>query len=127
MTHRDRTLKTLRPDIPTIDISQPMSQHEEFQSSCLRPILKYQNTAIQLLFEQFKPSSYETLPEADQRSRIKKLLQKNIQLRYQLLGLVIAIMTADELSFYFSHEGELKKRVNSMLLERLISDSSNVN
>lgn len=120
MTERDQSLIDLRPEIPTIDLSKSMSPQEEFQSSTLRPILKYQNTAIQILFNRYRQSSYETLSSADQRNRIKSLLQKNIQLRNQLLGLVIAMMTEDELEFYFKQESEMKRRIKSMLVERLI-------
>lgn len=122
MTQRDQSLIKLRPYIDTIDLSKSISPHEVFQSSCLRPILKYQNEAIHILFDQSKQTSYESLSEADQRNRIKSLLQKNIQLRNQLLGLVIAMMTKDELTYYFDHEAESRKRIVSMLTERLISD-----
>lgn len=117
---RDEAILTIRPVISTIDQSKPSSVSESFQNRTLRPILKYQHEVIVTLFNQFKQSSYDSLSQADQRNRIKTLLQNNLQFRNQLIGVVIAMMTKDELHIYFTHESEMKKRVISMIVERLI-------
>ena len=57
---------------------------------------------------------------ADQRHRITKELGGNTILRNQLIGLIIGLMTNQELETYFELESEMKRRIKTMLVERLI-------
>jgi len=122
---RDETILTIRPEIQSIDLSKSLSISEFFQNETLRPILKYQNDIIQSLFlQKSKAPQLALLDIADQRHRISKILESNTVLRNQLIGLVIALMTNKELESYYEMEAEIKRRIKTMLVERLISKSS---
>ena len=50
---------------------------------------------------------------------IKLRFQKDAILRNTMIGMVLALMSVEELSFYMSHKNELSKRIITMLVQRL--------
>ena len=120
---RDEAVLALRPEILTIDHSKSLSTAESFQNTTLRPILKYQNDLIQsLFFEKANHQQLSILDIADQRQRITKLLENNTVLKNQFIGIIIGLMTSAEMTDYFEMESEMKRRIKTMLVERLILD-----
>lgn len=118
---RDEQLINIRPVIASIDLSQNLKKEERFQSETLRPILKFQHALLHCVFNKWKTQqSLDSLSIDDQRHRIKRLLQNNVQLRNQLLGIVIGMMTIDESQYYIDNESDIRKRIISMLVERLM-------
>jgi len=118
---RDEALLSLRPTIQSIDQSKSISESEAFQNQTLRPILKYQNDSIKsLFFEKINDQQLSLLDEADQRQRITKQLENNTVLRNQFIGMVIGLMTSEEIINYFAMESEMKRRIKTMLVERLM-------
>jgi len=118
---RDEALLSLRPTIQSIDQSKSISESEAFQSQTLRPILKYQNDSIKsLFFEKINDQQLSLLDEADQRQRITKQLENNTVLRNRFIGMVIGLMTSEEIINYFAMESEMKRRIKTMLVERLM-------
>jgi hypothetical protein len=52
---------------------------------------------------------------------VKLRLQKDAILRNTMIGMVLALMSVDELGFFMSHKNELSKRIITMLVQRLTS------
>jgi len=118
---RDEDVQSLRPEISTIDHSKSLSKFESFQNQTLRPILKFQHDLIHALFyEKTNQQQLSVLDIADQRKRINKQLENNTVLRNQFIGMVIGLMTSAEMTTYFEMESEMKRRMKTMLVERLI-------
>ena len=119
--NRDRKVLSLRPEIASIDQSKNVTKSEVFQNETLRPILKYQHELIVAIFNAKSTNQQlDKLDKADQRQRITKILESNTVLRNQFIGLIIGLMTKQELEAYFEIESEMKRRIKTMLVERLI-------
>lgn len=119
--NRDKLMISIRPEIPSIDMTKDVSTAESFQNKTLRPILMFQDELIKNLFQaKSKNPQLTTLNVTDQRHRITKLLESHTVLRNQLIGLVIALMSQKELNIYMANESEMKKRIKTMMIERLI-------
>ena len=71
-------------------------------------------------------NTYESLNELEQEKFISRLLSKNISLLNQLKGIVLGMMTIDELTSYKDDERNLSKRIISMLKKRILDSSSEV-
>jgi hypothetical protein len=46
-------------------------------------------------------------------------MQKDTALRNTLVGLVLAFLTEDEMSFFLNHKSELSKRIVALLCQRI--------
>ena len=124
MSDRDRILKTIRPEIPTIQSELAENSAEEFQNETLRPILKLQNDLILGVFQNsLQKRKVKTTQFSDKQfdEYIEKSLVKDHQLRNLLIGIAIAHFTLQELEVFQSEEKELKKRCLKMIIQRLQS------
>lgn len=118
---RHELLTKLRPIISSIETGRAVTEAELFQNEVLRPILKFQNNLIQQLFKnKSRLENLSVLSKSDQRKRIQNALEKNTELRHQLTGVIVGLFTIDELNTYLENEAELKRRIKTMLVERLI-------
>ncbi|MBK7789119.1 MAG: hypothetical protein IPJ54_11175 [Saprospiraceae bacterium] len=121
---REPTIIQLRPNIETIAESAESSVLEFFQNKTIRPILKLQN---QVLIEAFKGlnrqkvATYSRMSDIQKRLRIRNILSKDAIARNVILGIVLGMMTSDELGFFFDHEKECRQRIMDMVAERLAS------
>lgn len=111
---------------PKLDLEFDSSLlHEKFQNEVLRPILKFQNS---LLLEFFRSSKQfqqhikkvDTSSSANYEVGLRAFLKSNNNFRNKCLGLIIALMTVDELTTYIENEAEYKRRIISMLVKRVI-------
>jgi 5,10-methylenetetrahydrofolate reductase len=81
--------------------------------------LKFQNDALILYFKsQINVFKIPKLKN-DLESFIRLQLQKEITLRNALIGMVLGLMSEEELAFYLLHKNELSRRIVSMLIQRL--------
>jgi hypothetical protein len=116
---RSAQLLSLRSEI-SIDATRSSLPLEQFQNECLRPILKFQNNLIVALFKA-QVQTAEIPPKGTALENFVKLrMQKDTALRNILVGLVLALLTEDEMSFYLTHKSELSKRIVAMLCQRLL-------
>jgi hypothetical protein len=110
----------IRPHIPIEPTIQ--SPEEQFQNQTLRPILKLQNGLLLAIFRQIlqtRKVQIDGLSEARKRQEIEHRLSKDNKLRYLLLGAVIGQFTVEEYETYLQLEQEGKRRIFSMLEQRL--------
>ena len=119
---RDQSILKLRAEIPSIENSQTTTDVEVFQNNTLRPILKFQNDALIhtfLLDLKSKKQDLKTLNTKQRQLLIDTHFRTNLNLRQVLLGMVLALFSSDEMSFYNSVYKEMNKRIFSLLKARL--------
>jgi len=118
---RSESISQFRSPI-SIDTDKISLELEQFQNSCLRPILKFQNDILIPYFRSnINPIS---IPEStvEIENFVKIRLQKDLILRNTLLGMIIGLLHDEELTFYMAHKNELNKRLIAILTQR-ISDN----
>ena len=119
---RDQFIIKLRAEIPSIENLGSTKVLEIFQNNILRPILKFQNDALVHVFLLDLRSKKIDLKTFNTKKRLLLIdthLRTNSNLRQLLLGMVIALLSIDEMEFYNSVYKELNKRIFSMLKVRL--------
>ena len=118
---REQFILKLRAEIPSIENLGSTKALEIFQNNSLRPILKFQNDALVHVFLLDLRSKKIDLKTFNTKKRLLLIdthLRTNSNLRQLLLGMVIALLSIDEMEFYNSVYKELNKRIFSMLKVR---------
>jgi hypothetical protein len=121
-TNRDQQLISIRPDIQGIDLSEESSFAEHFQNETLRPILKLQNDLLLNVFRQYfeqRKGVFYTLKHNQQKAYIEQVVQKDLRFRSLLTGVIISHFTEIEWEDYLGEEGELRRRMMTMLVKRV--------
>ncbi|MEM1324240.1 MAG: glyoxalase [Bacteroidota bacterium] len=122
MTDRDQQLYSLRPRIPSIIEEQATTAAERFQNRTLRPILKLQHDLLMALFRHYlhkRKGGYYDLPTSRRRAYVAHCLQKDQRLRQLMCGTIIGHFTTEEWLAYVDQEAELRRRLITMLIERI--------
>ena len=122
--NRDRILIELRPEVMT-NITSETSTSEAFQNNTLRPILKLQNDLIVFLFKKSKPLAninFDRKDDVGKKTIITDLMKNNQKLKDQIEASIFSLMTNTELDYYFENRSETKRRINTMVIERLIDN-----
>ena len=121
MDNRTTLLESIRPKI---DIeTQNASVFELFQTSTLRPILKFQNEFILVVFANYLSENKVQFEESNEEKKeelIHSILKKNLAIKNTLLGGIIAYFTNEEYLFYFQNKSEINKRIVELLIKRII-------
>lgn len=120
MPDRDAELMRIRPVVEVADTFR--TEEERFHHQTLRPLLKLQNELLLIQFAAWLQENKTILhnkPAGDQRNQIEHICKTNKRLRAQVFGMIIGVMTTEELRFYFLHQRELNKRITSMWAKRL--------
>ena len=128
MTDRDRALLALRPTVDA-DPDAAATDVEAFLHRTLRPVLKLQNDALLSLVAADvakRVPGFARLPADARRARLAATLKTDSRLKRVLLGVVLGVLTADELAFALSHEPEVRRRIVALLAERIDSQAERV-
>lgn len=121
--NRESNIVALRPHIESIDISGISNPAELFQNTVLRPILKFQNDLLVQLVIGYVRKRDIDIQKLDVNSKgayVTNLLQKDIALRNIIIGVVLGLMTTEEIEKYYQIEAELRNRTIKMVMQRLI-------
>lgn len=108
----------------TASYSEIMTPVELFQNQILRPILKLQNDLCVTLFMHYakrQTPDFETLSKGKKSDFIENSLQKDIGLKNNFIGIVVGMLTQDELEVYLSEMKEFNRRIITMMTKRLQS------
>ena len=128
MTPRDAALLALRPTVDA-DAGAAVSDVEAFLHRTLRPALKLQNDPLLTLVAadvaKRVPGVAGFAPD-DARERLTAMLKADSRLKRVVLGLVLGVLTADELAFALAHEAEVRRRVTALVVERVASQTGAV-
>ena len=121
MNRKDQ-IESIRPKIPSIIQENAVSTAERFQNQCLRPILKFQNELLIQIFNNYiikRKGTFYTLSYPKQKEYISHSVQKDLKFRSFLIGNISGYFTLEEWQIYLENEAELRRRLLSMLIERL--------
>ena len=123
MNARDTFLNQFRGQ--TIgSLTAESTTEESFQNKVLRPILKLQNDLFVALLINYidknTPGFYSKTIDV-KLTLIENAIQKDIQFRNVMKGIIIGLFTADEYVIYAKNSSNINKRMMSMLAERLKS------
>ena len=118
-------LLALRPVVPaeTTDAADTVGA---FLHATLRPALKLQNDLLLAVVADFVRDHHIVLRPTDQHHQISELLGRNTKLRYTVVGLITAQLTAAEYAFYRSQRAELNRRLLEMALRRVLDQAGAV-
>jgi hypothetical protein len=113
----DELLLALRPQVEVLPSFG--SEVEAFQHQVLRPVLKLQNDLLREAFIAYVGASGLSLPRERMARFVQEQFRRNLQLKELLGGMVCGMFTRSEHQFYLQHRAEVRKRINSLLLQRL--------
>lgn len=115
----------LRPTLELLN-TDTTTEVELFQNQTLRPILKLQHEIYSSLFAAYatrQKSDYDSLTGAKKRTFIELSLQKDMVLKNTFIGITIGMFTLEELQTYSLESKEYNRRIITMLIERLKSET----
>ena len=123
MNARDTFLNQFRGQ--TIgSVTDESTTEESFQNKVLRPILKLQNDLFVALFINYvdkNTSGFYSKTIDVKLTVLENVIQKDIQFRNVMKGIIIGLFTAGEYVIYAKNSSNINKRMMSMLAERLKS------
>jgi hypothetical protein len=97
---------------------------EKFQNQTLRPILKLQNELLISFFQNQaleKKINLEKLESDKLKNIVRNTLQKDINFRTLMIGIVCGHFSELETEIYFQYKAEANRRIVTMIIERLCS------
>ena len=123
--NQERDLSAVKSILPIViyDKSLDSNEIESFQNSVIRPILKFQNQLLnELVLERVKNlnARFNLLSNEEQQAFILFNVKKDIALRNQLIGIVLAFFNQDEFKVYSLYNKELSKRIVEMIVQRVL-------
>ena len=123
--NEERDLSVVKSILPIViyDKSLDSNEIESFQNSVIRPILKFQNQLLnELVLERVKNLNvrFKLLSNQEQQAFILSNVKKDIALRNQLIGIVLAFFNQDEFKVYSLYNKELSKRIVEMIFQRVL-------
>ena len=123
--NQERDLSAVKSILPIViyDKSLDSNEIESFQNSVIRPILKFQNQLLnELVLERVKNlnARFKLLSNEEQEAFILSNVKKDIALRNQLIGIVLAFFTLEEFQVYSHYNKELSKRIVEMIVQRVL-------
>ena len=120
--NRSIVIKSLRPELPNVVNGAEISEIELFQNEVLRPILKFQNEVLTSLFISNLKKRDVDFSKMNLNGRIAyvtNVIQKDLGLRNVLIGMVLGLLTVEEIGQYYQHETEYRRRISKMVIDRL--------
>jgi len=119
----------VRPNIPSLRITDAMSPEEQFQNATLRPIIKMQHTLLISHFKQYllsKKCSFAELSALKRVEFVEHAFQKDIQFRSELKGFIIGHFTEEEYDQYAKIKNDSNKRMINMIKERILNSLNEI-
>ena len=120
--NRSIVIKSLRPELPNVVNGAEISEIELFQNEVLRPILKFQNEVLTSLFISNLKKREVDFSKMNLNGRIAyitNVIQKDLGLRNVLIGMVLGLLTVEEIGQYHQYETEYRRRISKMIIDRL--------
>lgn len=117
-------LKEMRPLISSA-LTENSKPVEVFQNEILRPVIKMQHEIILAYIrslEQFKIILSKKGSRLDFQTRVHTFISKQLDIKNQLIGMILGMLTEDELVFYRENQNDLSKRISQMISQR-VSDT----
>lgn len=116
--NRTEQLLQLRSEIQSDAERQPLA-NEAFQNNTLRPILKFQNDVLVHFFKSQLNGAQLPDFKMELESFVIQRLQKDVLTRNTMIGMVVGLLTEQELTIFLADKSEMSKRIIDMLIQRL--------
>lgn len=119
----------VRPDIPSLRITDDMSLEEQFQNATLRPIIKMLHTLLISHFKQYilsRKCSFAELSAPKRVEFVEHAFQKDIQFRSELKGFIIGHFIQEEYNHYAKIKNDTHKRMINMMKERILNSLNEI-
>ncbi|MFT5858139.1 MAG: hypothetical protein ACI865_000223 [Flavobacteriaceae bacterium] len=116
--------KQIRPEIPSIIITENFSAEEKFQNEVLRPIIKLQDDLILSYFKNHLAQNkvkMDDLGSTQKTDLTRKLFKGDTRLKTELRGFIVGLFTLEEYKEYLSLSSQLNKRINNMIQQKIDS------
>ena len=113
---------SIRPTINTTYEAE--NPNEQFQNKTLRPILKMQNDLICRMYLHYMEKRKVPFYQMSTQKRFEQIahsVSKDNRLRGLLFGMVVGMFTLVEMDYYRQYEGEINRRITSLVIQRLES------
>jgi hypothetical protein len=123
MNSRDKSLQSIRPILMLTEDKTDKKDLINFQNNTLRPILKFQNELLVLLFETYikdRKFRWETSASPIRKQFVLKAISNDNHSKAKLLGCIIGLFTCDETMFYNLNQNEINRRIVTMCKERIV-------
>ncbi len=123
--NEERDLSVVKSILPIVNYDKSLDSNEieSFQNTVIRPILKFQNQLLNLLVLERVTnlnSRFNLLSNEEQEAFILSNVKKDIALRNQLIGIVLAFFTLEDFQVYSLYNKELSKRIVEMIVQRVL-------
>ena len=123
--NEERDLSVVKSILPIVNYDKSLDSNEieSFQNAVIRPILKFQNQLLNLLVLERVTnlnSRFNLISNEEQEAFILSNVKKDIALRNQLIGIVLAFFTLEEFQVYSLYNKELSKRIVEMIVQRVL-------
>ncbi len=122
MSTRDEFLLTARPTISSIKINNNTSDEERFQNITLRPIIKFQNELLVMVFKNYIKKHKSVFYDLNIEKRLKYIenaIHKDIKFRNALKGIIIGQFTTKEYANYIKNSSTINKRMMAITKQQL--------
>jgi hypothetical protein len=119
---RDQNLHTIRPVLQLPERNGDETEMQVFQDTVLRPILKFQNAFLLRLAGKILLSRHPDWNELADFKKVELIASwssKDLEIKKQMEGAILGMMTDSELDFYFQNEREIQRRIRAFVLERI--------
>jgi hypothetical protein len=115
---------------PEVLVEKPaQTEMESFQNETLRPILKMQNELIIDIYQHFllkRKVPFEGMSIEKRQEWIANSISKDNRLRGILFGSIVGHFTKEEWAFFANQEGEVRRRMTSLITQRLQDQMKNL-
>ena len=118
----DAALLALRPQLPVQPPDPADAALGHFLHQTLRPLLKLQHPLLLRTVADFAASYRLPLATAalvDQQRLLAELVERNMNLRYTIVGQISGQFTSAEIDFYRPHRTALNRRILSLAGQRV--------
>lgn len=125
MEDREKTILSMRPDIPTIKIMNGTGDEERFQNETLRPVVRLQRDLLLAVFRNYIQKHKNVFYELSLEKRldyIENAIHKDMKFRNSLKGMIIGQFTLAEYESYSRNSSALNKRMMEIVKDRLKSN-----
>lgn len=119
--NRDELIE-LRPLVATAFLLDGTKSIEHFQNEVLRPVIKFQHEFLETYFkqnEQFQSLLKEKKSRIEFQEKVKAFIGNQANIKNQLIGSVLGLLTKTELDFYWKDSSTINKRINQMICQRV--------
>jgi hypothetical protein len=103
-------------------INTGTTEVETFQNEILRPIIKMQHNLLIAFFENYlvkRKIDFMVLTDQKKRSKIKGILEKDIQFKNRIVGSILGHFSVDEYVIYLNNSSEFNRRIRQIITKRL--------